>query len=80
MFGLEDDSKEKDKNFRFDLENELKEAKKTQEIKATVRERMQQIKGVLREGENQEAFDQLGTLLHGYVSLLKVISRIEQAG
>lgn len=79
MFGLEDGKKEDGKLFRFDLEKDLKDSKKAQEIKKTIRERMLQIKSVLREGESQEEFDRLGTLLHGYVSLLKVISRIEQA-
>lgn len=78
MFGLEDESKEKDKAFRFDLEKDLKDAEKTSEIKTSIRKRMQDVKATLRQGENQETFDKLGTLLHGYVSLLKVISRVEQ--
>lgn len=78
MFGLEDESKKKGSGFRFDLENDLKDAEKASEIKESIRKRMQEVKTTLRQGENQETFDRLGTLLHGYVSLLKIISRVEQ--
>ncbi len=77
MFGLEDQKKKKQKgdDFVFDLEKELKNGKKNQELKKRIDGRIQKIKEVLRSGENKEEFDQFGLLLHGYTSLLKVMSR-----
>ncbi len=75
MFGLEDQKKKKAEDFVFDLEKELKSSKKQQEIKKKVEQRIQQVKEVLRSGENKEEFDKFGVLLHGYTSLLKVIAR-----
>lgn len=78
MFGLE---KQKKKNqpeeFIFELEKDLKNPQKAKEIKQVVESRIQKIKEILRTGENQEEFDQFGTLLHGYTSLQKVFSRFK---
>ena len=77
MFGLEDQKKKKKEteDFVFDLETELKTPKQHQEIKKRIENRIQSIKEVLRGGENKDEFDQFGVLLHGYTSLLKVMSR-----
>lgn len=77
MFGLEDQKKKKKHaaEFIFELEKELKTAKKHKEIKQKVEGKIQKIKELLRSGENKEEFDQFGVLLHGYTSLLKVMSR-----
>lgn len=76
MFGLEDQKKKKKaEEFVFDLEKEFKDGKLHKEIKAKVEARIQKIKEILREGENKEEFDLLGAILHGYTSLLKVMSR-----
>jgi hypothetical protein len=75
MFGLEDQKKKKTEPFVFDLEKDLKDAKKYRELKMKVEERIQQIKTTLKSGESKEEFDKLGMLLHGYTSLLKVMAR-----
>jgi hypothetical protein len=76
MFGLEDHKKKKKaEEFVFDLEKELKNPQKRQSIKKDVEARIQQIKNVLRSGEDKGEFDQFGILLHGYTSLLRVIGR-----
>ncbi|WP_075883349.1 DUF5398 domain-containing protein [Candidatus Protochlamydia sp. W-9] len=76
MFGLEDQKKKKtSEEFVFELEKDLKNPKKNKEIRQQVEEKIQKIKEALRSGENQEEFDRFGLLLHGYTSLLKVISR-----
>jgi hypothetical protein len=75
MFGLENQKKKKQEDFVFELEKELKTAKKHQEIKKRAEARIQKIKEVLRGGESKEEFDQFGILLHGYTSLLKVMAR-----
>jgi hypothetical protein len=78
MFGLEGQKKKKPhEEFVFDLEKELKTPKKHQEIKERVEARIQKIKDHLRTGEQQDEFDRFGLLLHGYTSLLKVMSRFK---
>lgn len=75
MFGLEDQKKKKTDDFIFELEKDLKNGKKNQELKKRIESRIQKIKEILRSGENKEEFDQFGLLLHGYTSLLKVMAR-----
>jgi hypothetical protein len=75
MFGLEDKKKKQSDEFVFDLEKELKDAKKHKELKQKMEARIQRIKEALRSGEDQEEFDRFGLLLHGYTSLLKIMSR-----
>lgn len=80
MFGLENQKKKKQaEEFVFDLEKDFKNSKKHKEIKKKVEDRIQQIKEVLRGGENKDEFDKFGALLHGYTSLLKVMARFSTA-
>lgn len=74
MFGLEGQKKEK-KEFEFELEKELSDPKKHKELKTQVESRIQEIKKMLRDGENKKEFERLGLILQGYTSLLKVFSR-----
>ncbi|QLH36270.1 MAG: DUF5398 family protein [Parachlamydiaceae bacterium] len=76
MFGLEKQKNKKADEFIFELEKELKTFKTHQEYKKKIEERIQDIRAVLRKGENKEEFDKFGVLLHGYTSLLKVMSRL----
>lgn len=77
MFGLEDQGKKKKKEeFIFDIEKEMKTPKKFQEFKQHLEDKIQKIKEKLRSGQNQSEFDFLGTILHGYLALFKVISRV----
>lgn len=76
MFGLEGQKKKKaNEEFVFELEKELKNPVKHKMIKQKVEEKLQKIKEVLRAGDDQNKFDRYGLLLHGYNSLLKVMSR-----
>lgn len=78
MFGLEDQkNKGKSKDFMFDLEMELADKKENKAKKKLVEDRIQQIKAILRSGSVKEEFDQFGILLHGYTSLLKVMTRFK---
>ena len=74
MFGLEGQKKQK-KEFEFELEKELMDPKKHKELKAHVENRIQEVKRILRDGENKKEFERFGLILHGYTSLLKVFSR-----
>lgn len=78
MFGLESQKKKKpDEEFVFELEKELKNPAKHKEIHQRVESRLQKVKEFLRlGGEDQEEFNRFGSLLHGYNSLLKVMSRV----
>jgi len=80
MFGLENqESKRKSvEEFSFDLEKNLKDPAVMREVKKEVEEKISKIKQVLRSGENKEQFDQLGQLLHGYASLMKVFGRLKK--
>lgn len=76
MFGLEKQKKKKGfEEFVFPLEDDLKNKKKHLELKKAVEAKLQKIKEALRSGEDKENYDQFGSLLHGYTSLLKVMSR-----
>ncbi len=77
MFGLEDQKKKKpSQEFIFELEKDLKDPTKLKMLRQQVEARIQKIKEVLRSGDDQEEFDRFGLLLHGYNSLLKVMSRL----
>jgi hypothetical protein len=76
MFGLEKQKKKKGEEFTFELEKELKAFNSHQDYNKKVEERIQDIRSLLRKGENKDEFDKLGVLLHGYTSLLKVMSRL----
>ena len=76
MFGLEDQKKKKKSaEFVFELEKELNDRKKYKEIQDRIEKRIQEIKAMLREGENKKEFEKFGLILHGYTSLQKVMSR-----
>lgn len=76
MFGLEKQKKKKTEEFIFELEKELKSYQTHQDYKKRVEEKIQDIRVVLRKGDNKDEFDKFGVLLHGYTSLLKVMSRL----
>ena len=75
MFGLE---KKKHQIFEFDLEKEIhKDAAKAQNLLRLADEREQKIKQRLREGTAESKdFDELGTMLHGFSALKRVINRV----
>lgn len=74
MFGLEKQPGEK---FAFDLEKEIKgNPSRGKEILDSVEQKIQEIKQVLRTGASEKDFDRLGILLHGYVSMQKVLKKV----
>lgn len=75
MFGLEDKKRKDDKPALFDLEVDLKTAKKRKEIITKIEGRISQLKAILRSGQSKEEFDELGILLQGYAALQKVVGR-----
>lgn len=79
MFGLEGQEKKKKKadDFVFELEKELKDPKKYQEINEKVERRIQNIKEHLRSGDDKQEFDRWNLLLLGYQAILKVMTRFK---
>lgn len=74
MFGLKKDQKKP--IFEFELEKELKDDKKLKTLMQKTESQILSLKSELRQGVDQKAFDQLGTLLHGYSALLKIVSNV----
>jgi len=73
MYGLEKNPKA---NFEMDLEKDLKKhPAKAREMAKNVEGKIQEIKALLREGSKGSDFDNLGTLLHGYTAMLKVLNK-----
>jgi hypothetical protein len=73
MYGLEKEMKEK---FSFDLEKEIKtKPARKKEILEHAETMIHDLKKQLREGTNEKDFDKLGTLLHGYSALQKVLKK-----
>jgi hypothetical protein len=80
MFGMDSGKKKKKggADYTFDLEQDLKDAGKLRATKEQVEERINQLKGMLRHGEDKKVFDQIQTLLHGYLAVQKVIQRVNR--
>jgi hypothetical protein len=79
MFGMDSGKKRKKKaEVSFDLEQDLKDPGKLRATKEQVDERINQLKGMLRQGEDKSSFDQIQTLLHGYLAVQRVIQRVNR--
>lgn len=79
MFGMESgEKKSKVADYFFDLELDLKDPGKLRAMKEQVEERVAQLKTMLRQGEEKKDFEQTQTLLQGYLSLQKVIQRVNR--
>lgn len=76
MFGME---KKPDQPFQFDLEVELtNDPVIAKALLKEVEERIVKLKGLLREGAENEDFDDYGVLLHGYLALQKVLKKVTE--
>ncbi len=79
MFGLEDQKKKKKPpEFVYELEREFKDPKACEKIQKNIDSKVQSIKNVLRAGAEQKDFEVFGLLLHGYISLMKVMGRCKK--
>jgi hypothetical protein len=83
MFGMENEGKkEKGKqgsDMVFDLEKEISAgAENYKKLKAKIQTRVGALKEMLRSGSDKDDFDKYGMLLHGYVSLKKVMERVRK--
>lgn len=79
MFGLEDRKKGKRPPEEvYDLELEIADPVKCKKLKQQIEKRIQELKQTLRAGEQKEAFEQYGVLLHGYAALHRLITRLSR--
>jgi|SaaInl7_100m_RNA_FD_contig_31_2757349_length_814_multi_12_in_0_out_0_2 hypothetical protein len=82
MFGMEKEKKkkgDKKQELVFDLEKDIvSDPENYKAIKQKVQGRVKDLKQSLRSGADKEHFDKYGLLLHGYVSLKKVIERVHK--
>lgn len=79
MFGMGSDKKKKPgADFSFDLEEDMKDPGKLRAMKERVEERVNQLKTMLRQGEDKKVFDDAQTLLHGYLAIQKVMQRVNR--
>jgi hypothetical protein len=78
MFGMDSGKKKQVAGYSFDLEQDLKDPGKLRAMKEKIEERINQLKGQLRLGEDKKSFDQVQTLLHGYLAVQKVIQRVNR--
>lgn len=77
MFGLEGQKKKgSSEEFVFDLEEELKDPQRDRQLKEEIEKRINQLKTILRSGEEKEDYDRFGLLLLGYTALLTVVTRV----
>lgn len=76
MYGLKKEPKEP---FQFDLEADLKkDPKQAKEMLKSIEERIGKLKTLLRQGAENEDFDEYGVLLHGYAALKKTLEKITE--
>jgi hypothetical protein len=78
MFGMEKKSEKKVASFTFDLENDLRDEAKRQQLVKRIEGRIRKIREVLHKGSKKDEFDQLGILLNGYHALAVVLGRASQ--
>lgn len=79
MFGMEKKSKKKKgavEDWDFDLEKQLENPTEMRKVKNQTEQRIQQLKNLLRQGEDKGTFDNAQTLLHGYLAVQKVLQRL----
>lgn len=75
MFGFEDKKKKKPM-LVFDLEKDIEDPKKQAQLMKTTEKHIADLKHILTKGSSAQHFENLGHLLQGYSSLLKVLNRI----
>ncbi|WP_348663531.1 DUF5398 family protein [Chlamydia vaughanii] len=80
MFNMENTAAQEDKSSRqlFDLEKEMQDLGKAQEINASVQDKVHKLNTSLREGSDRESFEKQQALLAGYLALQKVLGRINR--
>lgn len=79
MFGMEKnkDAEKQAEITVFEMETAIKKNphKKT-ELQENMQNRLDYIKGFLREGTDQKEYEQMGFIMDGYAATMKVINRI----
>ena len=78
MFNLDKNKKDEENSpkpfFEFPLEEELKNEEKVNTMIKDIEAEVNEIKQAIKQGADPDNFEKLGTLLHGYSALLKMLS------
>ncbi|SFV98938.1 DUF5398 family protein [Chlamydia abortus] len=80
MFNMENTAAKEDRSSHqlFDLEKDMQDLSKAQEIKANVQDKVQKLHVSLREGSDKASFEKQQIVLAGYLALQKVLGRINR--
>lgn len=78
MFGMNKSKGPQSSREQFDLEKELSDPARLRATKEQLETRIQQLKTVMRQGGDQQSFDQAQTVLNGYLAAQKVVGRINR--
>jgi len=80
MFGLNSDKKGKGQKplFKFPLETDLEDEKKCKKMMEHTEKQILDIKKQIKEGASSDEYEHLGTLLHAYSALLKIINKLPE--
>lgn len=77
MFGMEKEKTAKATGYQYQIEQDLQQPAKRKEVLNLVEERLTQLKNVIREGTgSKDEFEEINTILQGYVALKRIISKI----
>lgn len=71
-------SKSKAQEWEFDIEKELGNPVELRKRKEGVQLRVQELKSLLRQGEDKKLFEETQTVLNGLLAAQKVIGRLER--
>lgn len=64
--------------YTFDIENDLKDPSKKAAIYEQLESRIQQLKVLLRQGDDKAFFEKTQKLMHGYLARQRVLNRAEK--
>ncbi len=80
MFGLNKNKNGKEPKpfFKFPLETEIEDADKLQVMMENAEKQILALKTTIKEGASPEDYEKLGTLLHAYSALLKILNRVPE--
>ena len=76
MFGFNKKSKEQEPKpfFEFPLQKDIQDPDKLKAMMESAEKQILLLKKAIQEGAKPEEYEKLGTLLHGYSALLKILN------
>jgi hypothetical protein len=80
MFGLNKNKKDKSSKpfFKFPLETDLEDEDKLKVMMENAEAQILALKKTIKDGASPEEYEKIGTLLHAYSALLKILNRVPE--